>query len=151
MADFKSKKFVYKNSVKWKGQKRGLLSAIDKSAFEVATPPEFKGHAGIWSPEDLFVVAVNTCIMTTFLYYAEKGRVEFLNYESEAEGVLDRVGNQFMFSTVTVKPRITVKHGVDIEKAYRLIELSEKNCLISNSIKTNVTVFPEIKVESKDE
>ena len=89
----KSKKFIYKNSIKWQAEKRGLLSSLDKPNIEVATPPEFRGHVGIWSPEDLFVTSVNSCIMTTFLYYAERESVEFLSYESEAEGILEEVEN----------------------------------------------------------
>ena len=72
MAELKSKQFVYKNSLKWQRDKKGELSSSGKADIEIATPPEFKGHPGIWSPEDLFVASVNSCIMTTFLYYAQK-------------------------------------------------------------------------------
>ena len=68
----KQKKFIYKSSVIWQGQKLGLISSIDKPSFKVATPPEFKGHPGTWTPEDLFISSVNSCIMTTFLYFIEK-------------------------------------------------------------------------------
>ncbi len=71
----KSKKFIYKNSINWLAEKRGLLSSLGKPNIEVATPPEFRGHVGIWNPEDLFVASVNSCIMTTFLYYAERERI----------------------------------------------------------------------------
>jgi len=114
--------------------------------MEVATPLEFKGHAGIWTPEDLFVASVNTCIMTTFLFYAEKKSLEFLRYESEAEGILERVGNNFMFSTVNIRPKILVRNEDDRFKAQELIKLSEEGCLISNSMKSSVKIFPEITV-----
>ncbi len=142
-----SKKFIYKNSIRWQGEKRGLLSSSGKPDIEVATPPEFRGHPGIWTPEDLFVASVNSCIMTTFLYYAQKESLEILSYESQAEGVLEKIKNQFIFTEIKFKPSISVKKDSDIIKAKNLLELSENNCLISNSIKSKIKVIPEIKVE----
>ncbi len=121
------------------------MCSAGKPTIEVATPPEFKGHEGIWTPEELFVASVNICIKTTFLHYAQRINFEFLSYESEAEGVLERVKNQFMFSEIKVRPKIVVASSNQIEKAKELIELAEKNCLISNSIVSKVTVCPAIK------
>ena len=142
----RTKQFFYKNIVRWQEARKGLLSSAGKPAMEVATPPEFKGHAGIWTPEDLFVASVNICIMTTFLFYAEKKNLEFLKYESEAEGILERVGNNFMFSTVNIRPKILVRNEDGRFKAQELIKLSEEGCLISNSIKSSIKIFPEITV-----
>ena len=141
----KARKFIYRTSVSWTEEKKGILCSAGKPTIEVATPPEFKGHEGMWTPEELFVASVNICIKTTFLYYAQKEDFKFLSYESEAEGVLERVENKFMFSEIKVKPRITVLLKDQIEKAKELIELSEKNCLISNSIKSKIEVITEIK------
>ncbi len=140
----KSRKFIYRTTVSWAEEKKGFLCSAGKPTIEVATPPEFKGHEGIWTPEELFVASVNICIKTTFLHYAQRENFEFLSYESEAEGVLERVGDQFMFSGIKVRPRVVVAMSAQIEKAEELIELSEKNCLISNSIKSKVEVIPEI-------
>ena len=142
----KTKQFIYRNSLKWICEKKGLLSSPGRPDIEIATPVEFKGHAGIWTPEDLFVASVNSCIMTTFLYYAEKQGIEFLSYESRAEGVLEWTQGRFIFSEIKVKPLIFVKRDSDIQKVKEMIELSEKNCLISNSIKCEVKVLPEIKI-----
>jgi len=146
MGEVKSKVFIYKNSVEWEGERKGIVSSDSKPSFRVATPPEFKGHPGIWSPEDLFVASVNSCIMTTFLYYAERHKLEFLSYKSNAEGVLEIVDNKFMVSEIKIKPMIVIKNSLDINKAKELIEISEKNCLISNSIRSKVSVIPEINV-----
>ena len=146
MGETRSKVFVYKNSIRWEGERRGIVSSDNKPSFKVATPPEFKGHPGIWSPEDLFVASVNVCIMTTFLHYAERNKLEFLSYKSDAEGVLEIIDNNFMFSEIKIRPLLAVKKDSDINKAKDLIELSEKNCLISNSIKSIVSVIPEINL-----
>ena len=146
MGKTKSKKFTYKTTVTWKEEKKGFLCSFGKETIKIATPPEFQGHEGLWTPEDLFVASVNVCIKTTFLHYAQKNNFEFLRYESEAEGVLERVDEQFLFSEIKVTPKIEVKSEIQIQGAQELIALAEKNCLISNSIKSKVEVTPEIKV-----
>ena len=144
----KSKKFIYRTKVSWVREKRGILSSAGKPDIEVAVPPEFGGHENIWTPEELFVASVNICIKTTFLYYARRNNLEFLSYESEAEGILERAENGFMFTEIKIIPKIVITLSSQIEKAKELIELSEKNCLISNSIKSKVKVIPEIRLEA---
>jgi len=144
----KNRKFIYRTKVSWVEEKKGILCSSGKPTIEVATPPEFKGHEGMWTPEELFVASVNICIKTTFLHYAQKNNFEFLSYESEAEGILERTGNQFMFSEIKVKPKISIKSSSQVEKVKELIQLSEKNCLITNSIKTKVEVIPEISTQN---
>ncbi len=60
---------VYEVSVKWQADRKGVMSSpVLNEKMEVATPPQFpKGMEGIWSPEHLFVAAINSCLMTTFL------------------------------------------------------------------------------------
>jgi len=62
----------------------------------------------MWTLEELFVASVNICIKTTLLHYAQRDNFEFLRYESEAEGILEMVENQFVFSEIKVKPKIVV-------------------------------------------
>ena len=142
----RNKRFIYRTKIRWVNAKKGLLSSSSKPDIEIATPPEFRGHAGIWTPEDLFIASVNSCIMTTFLYYVEKENVEFLSYESEAEGILKRVENQLMFSHIMVWPKMVIALNAQKEKAEELMKRSENSCLISNSIKSKIEVIPEITI-----
>jgi len=142
----RNKVFVYRVSVEWKGEKKALAASEGKPGLEVATPPEFKGHAGIWSPEDLFVEAVNVCVMTTFLSFAERAELGLVGYRSEAEGKLERGAEGFSFTEILVRPSIEVTKEEDRAKAEELIEKAEGNCLISNSIKSKVSVEPSIAV-----
>lgn len=146
--NIRTKQFIYRNSLKWQGQKRGLLSCLTKPDIEISTPPEFKGNPGTWTPEDLFVASINTCIMTTFLHHADKQRINFFSYTSDAEGVLERLGDKFMFSKIIVRPEILVNSNDECEKVKSLIEFSKQRCLISNSIKSEVIL--EVKVRLRD-
>lgn len=141
----KSKMYMYQTTVKWTEQRKGVMSCVGKPEVQVATPPEFKGHEGIWSPEDLFVASANVCLMTTFLAMAERARLAFSSYESTAEGRLELVEGKFQFTTITIRPSITLKAGGDVVQAKELIEKAERNCLISNSMKATMRLEPIIR------
>lgn len=141
----KSKMYMYQTTVKWTEQRKGVMSCVGKPEVQVATPPEFKGHEGIWSPEDLFVASANVCLMTTFLAMAERAGLAFSSYESTAEGRLELVEGKFQFTTITIRPSITLKAGGDVVQAKELIEKAERNCLISNSMKATMRLEPVIR------
>lgn len=134
----KPKVYLYHTAVRWTEERKGVISCAGKPDVEVATPPEFKGHDGIWSPEDLFVASANICLMTTFLAVAGRAGLAFTSYESSAEGRLELVDGKFQFTEITLKPVITLPAGGDAAKAEELIEKAEANCLISNSMKAGV-------------
>jgi len=141
-----TKQFIYQTELQWTEQKKGVVSALGKPSFEVAVPPEFKGHEGIWTPEDLFVSSVNVCLMATFLYYAETEKLIFKSYKSSCRGVLEKTGAGFMFTTIELNSHIIVGTEGDISKAKQLLEQAEKHCLISNSIKSQVILTPLVEV-----
>jgi organic hydroperoxide reductase OsmC/OhrA len=111
--------------------------------IEVATPPEFPGgHPGIWSPEHLFVGAAEICLMTTFLSLAEKAKLRFANYTSEAEGFLEKTEGELRFTRIVLYPKVVVEREEDVEKAHKLLEKAEKYCL--NSMRTEVSIQPTV-------
>jgi len=142
--EVRPKSYRFHSAVRWSGERKGIASSVGKPDVEVATPPEFKGHVGIWSPEDLFVASANVCLMTTFLSFAERAGLSFTGYESEAVGLLELIEGKFAFTLIVLRPRITLKSGEDTGKAKLLIEKAEANCLISNSMKPRVTLEPTI-------
>jgi peroxiredoxin-like protein len=143
--DLRSKVYMYHTEVKWTEQRKGTISCAGKPDIQVATPPEFKGHEGIWSPEDLFVASANICLMTTFLSVAERAGLVFTSYESAAEGKLELVDGKFQFTAITLKPTITLPANADAAKAKEVIEKAEANCLISNSMKAKVSLEATIR------
>ena len=140
------KSFSYENNVTWKSARRGVVRAPGKPDLEVSSPPEFKGEAGIWTPEDLFVGALNTCILMTFVALATQKGLEFASYECRAEGKLEFVEGKYRFTEVRLYPQIAVKSEADVERAKEIIESAHANCFISNSISSAVTLSPEVGV-----
>lgn len=138
----------YDVTVNWAdGRKGTMTSEVLETAIDVATPPQFaKGIEGVWSPEHLFVAAVNGCLMTTFLAIAENSKLVYAGFTSKAVGKLELVEGKYIISEVTLKPTVVITNVEDQEKAMRLLKKSEAACLISNSIKSRIILEPTVKV-----
>ena len=137
----------YTVDLEWKNDRKGEISSPElKTKIEVATPPQFpKGIEGIWSPEHLFTAAVNSCFMTTFLAIAENSKLEFKDFNCNAIGKLEQVNGQFAMTEIVLKAHLTLSVASDKERAERVLRKSETACLISNSIKSKVSLITIIK------
>ena len=138
----------YNVDVKWKSDRKGQISSSEISQkLEVATPPQFpKGMGNIWSPEHLFTAAVSSCLMTTFLAIAENSKLDFVNFECSSKGKLEQIEGKFLMTEVILEPVVTIKNESEREKAEKVLQKSEANCLISNSVKSKITMISEIKL-----
>lgn len=141
---------TYPVSVRWEGEKSGLGSSTDGLPdLQVASPPSFGGPPGVWSPEHLFALSAAACWMTTFLAVAQASSLEVAAVECSGEGFLDKgEDRRFRISRIALKPRVTILREEDRERAGRLIEKAEAACLIRNSIRSEVTLAPEVLVEA---
>ncbi|MEY3194971.1 MAG: hypothetical protein RIQ78_1068 [Bacteroidota bacterium] len=142
----------YNVDVNWNAERKGTMCSPELSqeagiCIEVATPPEFpKGMPGIWSPEHLFTAAVSSCLMTTFLSIAENSKLSFTHFSCKSKGKLEQVEGKFMMSEIILEPTVTISDEKDRERAERILQKSEAACLISNSIKSKVTMQTTIVV-----
>lgn len=131
------------------GTRSGILDAEEDrlSSLYVASPPEFGGPEGVWSPEHLYVASIAACLMTTFRAIAEVAKLEVIEYSDEAVGHLQR-GEDRLYSMdkVTLRPKVVIGEDSDLEKARTLLMKAESVCLISRSVKTEVVMEAQILV-----
>ena len=138
----------YETRVEWTEGKRGTLTAPPRSEIAIGAPAEFGGTNDVWSPEHLCVAAVNSCVMLTFLTIAANSKVTVRRYSSSATGTLEKVeGSGPVITQVVVRPQVTVGADTDRTRVERLLKMAERNCWISNSLKAEVTLEPEIRGE----
>jgi len=137
-------KYKYGTNLEWTSEKKGIMKSNNKPDITVACPPEFGGHAGIWSPEDLFVASVEVCMLTTFLWYIKKEDIAIRSYNSEAEGTVEMTAGVFRFSLIEVKMKIELCDEKDYNQIKKILRKVKRACLISNSMNTEVTIDPEI-------
>ena len=142
----------YNVDVNWNTERKGIMCSpeLNRDAgtcIEVATPPEFpKGMPGIWSPEHLFTAAVSSCLMTTFLSIAENSKLTYLSFICKSKGKLEQVDGKFLMSEVILEPTVTITDEKDRERAEKVLQKSEAACLISNSVKSKVTMIAIINI-----
>ena len=136
----------YEVNLQWNyGTKGTLSSSILPTKIEVATPPDFpNGIAGIWSPEHLFVAAVNACLMATFLAIADNSKVEFISFHSDAIGKVEKIDGKYAVTEITIEPKLVIPTNGDEERIRHIFQMSEKACAISNSIKSKISLVPII-------
>ncbi|QBO57023.1 OsmC family protein [Chryseobacterium salivictor] len=133
---------LYNVDITWSKDRQGEMSSPELSTtVEIATPPQFpKGVEGIWSPEHLFTSAVASCLMTTFLSIAENSKLEFTGFTCKSHGKLEQIEGKFLMTEVILEPTVTIANESEREKAERVLQKSKQHCLISNSIKSKVTM-----------
>lgn len=143
----KYKTFTYHTNIQWTSDRQGMLRADGKPELNISSPPEFKGIPGVWTPEDLFVAAVEICQMSTFLAFGIRKELPLRSYKSAAEGTLEFVDGNYRFTKVVVRPEIVVGSSWTKEQVEQLVHTAHDNCLIGNSITAEVVVEPKIVIE----
>ncbi len=137
--------YFYQTEIEWTGDKDIKLSSGKLPAIAAGAPPEFKGREENWSPEHLFVAAMNSCYVLTLLAIAEFSKVSIVSLSSTACGKLEKVqGGGYQITEISVKPRIVISSVNDLTRMPRILEKAKENCFVSNSIKSAVKVEPEI-------
>ena len=138
----------YNVDISWKSGRTGEMSSPElQQTVEIATPPQFpKGVEGVWSPEHLFTAAVSSCLMTTFLAIAENSKLEFTDFQCGSKGKLEQIEGKFLMTEVILEPTVVILNEEDREKAERVLQKSEANCLISNSVHSKIAMIPNIVV-----
>ncbi len=139
-------KYTYQTNLEWISEKKGVMRSENKPDINVACPPEFGGHPGIWSPEDLFVASVEVCMLTTFLWYIKKENISIKSYKSRAEGTVEMTGGVFQFSLIEIKMKIDLCDKKNYEQVEKILKKVKRACLISNSMKTKIIIEPELTI-----
>jgi len=143
---------TYHTTVNWKGEHWGHIALGNGPEMDFSAPPDAQGHPGVFTPEDAFVAAANTCIMMMFIWAVERFKINLLSYECRAEGTklieLDRTET---FTHLRLWPQIRVAaDGEDLSKVEgrirRALQSAQKYSLVANSVKSEVIIEPTIEI-----
>lgn len=124
-----------------------IVSGEGLSDIETQSPPQFGGPEGVWSPETLLSAAVANCFILTFRAIARASKFEWTSIECQAEGTLDRPERTTFFTAFNVHAVLHLPDDSKIELAQRLMEKAEHVCLITASLKSEITLTTEILVD----
>ena len=143
-------RYHYEARAKWTEGKRMRLMLKHCPDLEVSTPPEFSGPKGFLSPGDLFIASACTCYMIAFFSVAEGARLNYEDFTCRAHGTAEELeAKGFRFTEINLYPELTIVGDEEEELAERVLEISKKNCLVTNSMACEVTLNPTIHNKAK--
>jgi organic hydroperoxide reductase OsmC/OhrA len=113
-------------------------------SLQASSAVEYLGTADRVNPEELFVAALSSCHMLTFLAIASKSRLVIDSYSDHAFGVMTprAEDGKLWVSHVTLIPEVRWAEGsvVAPEKLKELHRKAHENCFVANSVKAQVDV-----------
>ena len=128
-----------------------VLSGEGKPDIAGSSDPHFRGDAARWNPEELLVAALSACHQLAYLHLCAVNGVVVTAYEDAAEGVMvEEPGGAGQFSSVVLRPRVTVSADSDAKKARALHHDAHAVCFIARSMNFPVTHEPVILVEERE-
>jgi organic hydroperoxide reductase OsmC/OhrA len=148
-----SRTATYNTTVQWKGERWGHLIMGNGPEMVFSAPPDAHGHAGVFTPEDAYVAAANTCVMMMFIWATERFKLKLLSYECRTEGTkLIELDRTEIFTRLHFRPVIRI--GANGESApivearvRRALQSAQKYSLVVNSVKSEIVIEPEIIIE----
>jgi uncharacterized OsmC-like protein len=96
------------------------------------------------------VAAVADCFVLTFRSIAKASQLAWTKIISEGMGKLDREDGTTRFTGIDLHVVLDVPAGTDRDRALGLLLKTEKACLVSNSLRCEVTLRPDVTVETID-
>jgi len=121
-----------------------VLSDSRLPELQTAPPMDFDGPGDAWSPEHLLLAAVESCYLFTFQAIAHASKLTFDSLKLSGEGIVDLKEGIICFSAIVLRPTLRLAAGNDKDRAMRILEKSERACLVSASLSTPVRLEPEI-------
>ena len=123
---------------------QALVESPGLPELRTALPADYDGPCNAWSPGQLLMAAVEACFLFTFRAVAHASKFEFAGLEVSGEGIVDRQDGVTRFTEIVLRPRLTLKASTDRTRALRILEKSERACLIAVSLSAPVRLEPEI-------
>jgi len=120
-----------------------LLAAAGKPSIAGSSDRAFRGSPERWNPEELLVAALAQCHMLSYLHSAASNGIVVTGYADAASGVMQQAGNGGHFTSVTLRPVVTIAGG-DPALALALHSEASANCFIAQSVNFSVLHEPVI-------
>ena len=151
----------YRVRTEWRGSTGDGYQGYDRahagstlppsSELRLGADPVFRGDPSQLNPEQLFVLAVSSCQLLTFLAVAARARVDVVEYDDDAEGQMPEVERPIRITRIVLRPRIIVRGDVTPDRVAHLVELGHQQCFVANSVTTTIAIEPVIEIRAGDD
>ncbi|HZI98568.1 MAG TPA: OsmC family protein [Actinomycetales bacterium] len=148
---------TYRSTLTWQGS-TGVGYDDYPRTHRVAVPPAdaelvlssdtaFRGDAHLANPEQLLLASASSCQLLTFLAMAARARIDVVDYADDAEAVMPEDSTPMRITKVTLRPRVVVAAGADLDRVRRLVARAHDACYIANTLTAEMVVDPTITEE----
>jgi organic hydroperoxide reductase OsmC/OhrA len=145
---------TYRSTLSWRGSTGVGYKRYDRT-HRLSTPPAeraltmsgdtaFGGDGRLMNPEGLLLAAASSCQMLSFLALAARSRVDVLAYDDEAEALMPEDDEPVRITQITLRPRIQVAAGSNLDRAHRLVDKAHDTCYVANSLRTEIEIEASI-------
>lgn len=145
---------IYTVDCRWNGSTGEGYEAYTRQHVAAAPPaegelmlssdPHYRGDPKLLNPEQLLVMAAASCQMLSFLAVAARKRLNVVEYEDHAEGVMPEHDKPMRIARIMLRPRIVIDGPADPGTVENLVHLAHGHCFIANSLKTDIRIEPQI-------
>ena len=126
------------------GERSSVTAEGVERKIEFAAPVDFNGEAGFWTPEHFLLAAVASCFTTTFRAIAGYSKLDVAALEIRVEGTLTKNPSGWDFSSIVIRPKLTIHDESERPRAGRILEKTEHGCLIARALKCSVEMYATI-------
>lgn len=144
----------YAATLSWSGSTGAGYDAYDRThevrsgatSLTLSADPAFRGTAELANPEQLLLAATASCQLLSFLALAARARISVVAYRDEATALMPEDDPPTRITEIALAPRITVRGDVSEARVRRLVDLAHGECFIAQSLRSRITITPEITV-----
>lgn len=112
--------------------------------------PMFRGKSEFHNPEDMFVAAIASCHMLSYLALCARKGVTVISYQDDARGVLEfNADGGGRFTRVTLNPLVTVADAATESLAKSLHDEAHRLCYVACSCSVPIDHHAIVKVAAE--
>ena len=143
-----SKEHHYSTLTKWTGnlgngtsgyraysRDHEITASGKASPIRGSSDPKFRGDPSRYNPEELLVASLSACHMLWVLHLCADAGIVVTEYEDDASGEMaENEDGSGQFTSVTLRPRMTITEPERIEEANALHAKAHELCFIARSV-----------------
>ncbi len=136
----RSKVFTYQAELRWQGGHTASVSSGGRPELPVSPPEDFPGgETDRWSPEHLYLAAMESCTMLSFLAHCTHNELAVKEYAAAATGEVERRAEdrRYAFTHVAMVVHVRMAPG-QAGAARALTAKAERDCFITASTTARV-------------
>lgn len=116
-----------------------IVEVFGKPDLLLSSDPAFRGDKARHNPEEMLVASLSSCHMLWFLHLCSDAGIEVVDYEDEAQGVMDmNQDGSGQFREVTLCPKVIITDSNRLAELDELHHRAHGMCFIARSVNFSV-------------